>query len=82
MMEVAVTWNDLFDIATTPATTADEGCRIGPDILRLTRKVMKGARPLGSVLKSDSFRAKGILDTPDETDSERRAAVYLASCGT
>lgn len=33
IMELSLTWGDVFDITCTPATTPEEGLKIGPEIL-------------------------------------------------
>ena len=33
IMEVSFTWGDTFDITTFPAISAEEGLKIGPDVL-------------------------------------------------
>ncbi len=38
IMEVVYEWNDVFDISVSPAISADEGLRIGPEVFgRLPR---------------------------------------------
>ena len=38
VMELQFEWNDVFDIAISPAVSAEEGLRIGPEVFgRLTR---------------------------------------------
>lgn len=34
LMEIGFAWGDVFDIVTAPATTAEEGLRLGPQILQ------------------------------------------------
>jgi hypothetical protein len=34
IMEMQMTWGDLFDIVVVPTTTPEEGMRIGPEILQ------------------------------------------------
>jgi hypothetical protein len=42
-MEVQFEWNDVFDIVVTPAISADEGLRVGPEIFgRLPRMQQVG----------------------------------------
>jgi hypothetical protein len=33
LLEIGLTWGDVFDIAVSPATTAEEGLKLGPQIL-------------------------------------------------
>ena len=33
MMEIAFTWGELFDITILPAISAEEGLKIGPDVM-------------------------------------------------
>ena len=33
IMELGMTWGDVFEIVCTPAATAEEGLRIGPEIM-------------------------------------------------
>lgn len=33
LMEIDLTWGDLFDITTLPAVSADEGLKIGPEVM-------------------------------------------------
>ncbi len=33
LMEIEFTWGDAFDITVFPAVSAEEGLRIGPDVL-------------------------------------------------
>ena len=43
IMEVQFEWNDVFDIVVTPAISADEGLRVGPEIFgRLPRMQQVG----------------------------------------
>jgi hypothetical protein len=38
VMEVVFEWNDVFDVSVTPAISADEGLRVGPEVFgRLAR---------------------------------------------
>jgi hypothetical protein len=38
IMELELEWNDVFDIAISPALSADDGLKVGPDVFgRLTR---------------------------------------------
>lgn len=34
LMEIGMTWSDVFDITTVPATTPEEGLRLGSQILQ------------------------------------------------
>ncbi len=34
IFEIDLTWSDVFDITVVPATTPEEGLRLGPEILR------------------------------------------------
>lgn len=34
ILEIIMTWGDMFDITVLPATTPDEGLRLGPQILQ------------------------------------------------
>lgn len=40
IMELAFTWNDVFDIAVAPATTAEEGLEAGPRVLERANAVL------------------------------------------
>jgi hypothetical protein len=43
LMEVEFEWNDAFDITVTPAISADEGLRVGPEVFgRLPRMQQTG----------------------------------------
>ena len=33
LMEIGVTWGDVFDITTLPAVSAEDGLEIGPEVL-------------------------------------------------
>ncbi|MFQ5879340.1 MAG: DUF3303 domain-containing protein [Dehalococcoidia bacterium] len=34
IMEIGMTWSDVFDVTTVPATTPEEGLRLGPQIMQ------------------------------------------------
>ena len=34
ILEIGMTWGDIFDITTLPGVTVEEGLRIGPEILQ------------------------------------------------
>lgn len=34
LMEIGMTWEDVFDITVTPAVAAEEGLRLGPQIMQ------------------------------------------------
>jgi hypothetical protein len=43
LMEVEFEWDDVFDMTVTPAVSADEGLRIGPEIFgRIPRRQTSG----------------------------------------
>jgi hypothetical protein len=43
IMELEFEWNDVFDISVTPAVSADEGLRIGPDVFGRLARMRQGA---------------------------------------